>query len=145
MLSTESGRTVTLVASASWTVLYCKFAHNSSICTFFQVAQLHERVNSYTQTGQERIKWTAIAKEVNRTVAQVKFKWTQCQYKPLGAFTAEEDKYILQAVISADGQVRGIWPKIGAELGRHANMVRARYLVLKSGARAQVPWTGEMV
>ena len=63
----------------------------------------------------------------------------------MGAFTVQEDAHIRHAVDAAGGTVRGIWRKLAGELGRQANLVRSRYLVLKSGAQSKAPWTGEMV
>ena len=106
---------------------------------------MHERINEYLKTPGKKIKWTLIAKEMNRTVAQCRFKWERTQYKLMGAFTVQEDAHIRHAVDAAGGTVKGIWRKLAGELGRQANLVRSRYLVLKSGAQSKAPWTGEMV
>ncbi len=122
---------------------------NYLLMLFPQIAHLRQRVNEYLQTPKRRISWTTIAKEMKRTNGECRLKWEKTQYKLMGMFTAQEDAYIRHAVDSAGGPVKGIWIKLAAELGRQANRVRARYLVLKAGVgdgtQPKAPWSGEMV
>lgn len=113
----------------------------------------------------KRISWKAIGAQLNRVPLSCRIKWDTELYAPRGYFSTEEENLILETVRNAtrvneitetdseEGSEqgtdvvrdRGLWAKLGKQLGRSDHVVRARYLALQCAFKTRMQWTDDMV
>eukprot|EP01032_Pedospumella_encystans_P012015 gene12015-13929_t len=118
----------------------------------------------------KRISWKSIGAQLNRVPLSCRIKWDTELYAPRGYFSVEEENLILETVRNAtrineitetdsEGEPegddrseqakdvvrdRGLWAKLGKQLGRSDHVVRARYLALQCAFKTRVQWTDDM-
>ena len=135
---------------------------------FVQYTLLTQLVaENVSKSKSKRINWKAIGARLNRVPLSCRIKWDTELYAPQGYFSAEEEELILETVrqasevatltlphtdSAADKHItkdvvrdRGLWAKLGKQLGRSDHIVRARYLALMCAFKSRVQWTDDMV
>lgn len=84
-----------------------------------------------TTSGRSRsqINWVKISGELNRNYRDCQHKWTAVSKSSLkiGAFTKEEEHYILQRVTDCKEVGSAIWTDLERELGRKRRSIQDKY------------------
>ena len=84
-----------------------------------------------TTSGRTRsqINWVKISGELNRNYRDCQHKWTAVSKASLkiGAFTKEEESYILKRVADCNEVGSAIWTELERELGRKRRSIQDKY------------------
>lgn len=75
----------------------------------------------------EQIRWTAVAKELNRSTVDCRAQWQKKLKK--GNFTGEEDALIKQRVAEWGDKGKGLWSSLQMEFDRPAAAIKYRWYV----------------
>jgi hypothetical protein len=98
---------------------------------FKLVMKYQSSVEGFTRTGRSKnqINWVKVSTVLNRNYRDCQHKWTNVSKSSLksGAFTKEEEDYLLRRVVEWGDSGPGVWTALEKEMGRRNRSIQDKY------------------